>query len=547
MLMKIGPEEGKIMDLQLIYQQNASAENLCSFLSDIYDQVKIDEISIGGLNHLLIKILDPQSKIRKSLNTFKSVNNCLDEETLTDILKANNINLIDEEGLIRSYEVLICDLDILSIRQVYQGRNNKPKYLRESENPKLSELAKRIFLITGLDIGLVRLAYTTRRRLRVIGVDPSPILRKRELNQILNRIDEIRDLDKILPTTNVKLGADPEFMIFNSKTNRLLSASRFFPRDGLVGCDNIRMQNRQQRPVAELRPNPSSCPLRLSDNIKQALDSANRMAPYQNVKWVAGSQPGGAYSIGGHIHFSNIRLTANIIRALDNYLAIPIFLIEEPVSAARRRRRYGYLGDYRVKDYGGFEYRTPASWLVSQEITIAVLCLAKIIASSYYMLSKNFLNSVEAQRAFYTGNQDFLRPVFPELWADIKKTEMYMKYEEELQIIPELIFNKNTWNEKSDLRKAWKLKTTARRHLRSSSDSYSRRSSVSQVSTTRPPAATRVNTRSTSRRIGTSGSRNSTRVSTTSGRVVSNPARSNNSRPEIIITSAQVRRTHVVR
>lgn len=533
------------MELQIIYQQNASAEKLCSLLSNTYEQVKVDETYIGGLNHLLIKIPDPESEIRKSLNTFKSINNCLNEETLTDMLKANNINSIDEEGVIRSYEVLICDLDVLSIRLVYHGRNNKPKYLRESENPKLSELAKRIFLITGLDIGLVRLAYTTRRRLRVIGVDPSPILRKRELNQIVNKIDEIRDLDKILPTRNVRLGADPEFMIFNSKTNRLLSASRFFPRDGVVGCDNIRMQNLQQRPVAEIRPNPSSCPLKLSDNIKQALDSANRMAPYQNVKWLAGSQPGGSYSIGGHIHFSNSPLTANLIRALDNYLAIPVFLIEEPVPATRRRRRYGYLGDYRIKDYGGFEYRTPASWLVSQEITTAVLCLAKIIASSYYMLSKNFLNSVESQRAFYSGDQDFLRPVFPELWADIKKTEMYFDYEEELQIIPELIFNNTIWNEKADFRKAWKLKTVRKRQLRSSSDNTSQRSRVTMRSTTRPPATTR--TRSNSTRIRTSGSRSGTRVSTTSGRVLSNPARSNNSRPGRIITSAQVRRTHVVR
>ncbi|HHV15007.1 MAG TPA: hypothetical protein GXX58_00305 [Gelria sp.] len=532
------------MELQLIYQQNASAEKLWSFLDKIYDRITLDEIRINGLNHLLIKIPDSESKTRKSLNTLQAINNCLDEETLTEILKANNIYLINnEEGLIRSYEILICNLDILSIRLVYHDRKYKPKYLRESENRKLSELAKRIFLILGLDIGLIRLAYTTRRRLRVIGVEPSPILRERDLKRILNRIDEIRELDKLLPTINVKLGADPEFMIFNSKSNRLLSASRFFPRDGVVGCDNIRMASRQQRPVAEIRPNPSFCPLRLSNNIKQALDQANRMAPYQNIKWLAGSQPGGTYSIGGHIHFSNIQLTAHLIRALDNYLAIPIFLIEEPVPATRRRRRYGYLGDYRVKDYGGFEYRTPASWLVSQEITTAVLCLAKIIASSYYMLSKNFLNSVEAQKAFYSGNQDFLRPVFPELWADIKKTEMYFEYEEELKIIPELIFNNLTWNEKSDFRKAWKLKPTRRRPLRSSSDS-SQRSSISQ---TRSPTATRVSPRSGSRRIRTSNSRSQTRVSATPTRGGNNPARSNNPRQGRIITSAQVRRTHIVR
>ena len=218
------------MELQIIYQQNASAEKLCSYLSNTYERIRVDETHIGGLNHLVIKIPDPESNTRKSLNTLKAINNCLDEETLIDILKANNINFADEEGIIRSYEVLICDLDIFSTRLVYHGRNNyKPRYLRESENPKLSELAKRILLILGLDIGLVRLAYTTRRRLRVIGVDPSPILRERDLNRILNRIDEIRELDRLLPTVNVKLGADPEFMIFNYRTNRMLSPPTFFP------------------------------------------------------------------------------------------------------------------------------------------------------------------------------------------------------------------------------------------------------------------------------------------------------------------------------
>lgn len=520
------------MNVQLIYQQNESAERICSYLNKAYNRVKIDDIAVGGLNYLLIKIPDPESGIKKSINTFKAVNNCLDKETAAEMLKVNNINYIgDEEGIIRSYEVLISDLRVLSIRLVYHGRGHKPRYVKESDNSKLSELAKRIFLILGLDIAVVRLAYTARRRLRVISIEPSPVMRNRDLERFLEKIDEIYLLDKTLPTRNVKLGADPEFMIFNSKTNRLLSASQFFPRDGLVGCDNIRMPNRQQRPVAEIRPHPSSCPLKLSNNIKQALDTASRMAPYQNVKWLAGSQPGGAYSIGGHVHFSNTRLNAGLIRALDNYLAIPIFLLEEPGPAARRRRRYGFLGDYRIKDYGGFEYRTPASWLVSQEITTAVLCLAKIVASSYHVLSKNFLNSVEAQQAFYGGDQDYFRPIFHELWGDIERTEMYNEYQEQLQVLRQMIYRKTIWNEKSDFRKAWTLKTTPRRQFRSPSEGYSQRSRAGSAPP-RPPLATRVNSQSyntgASRRGGTG------------------PARGNNSRGRII-TSAQVRRTQVTR
>ncbi|MGI5913052.1 MAG: putative amidoligase domain-containing protein, partial [Syntrophomonadaceae bacterium] len=388
------------------------------------------------------KVLDPNFHGIRGINSHKAVSNCLDEQTVAEILKVNNIGYMgNEKDYIKSYEVLISDLNILSIRQVYNFRSvPKTRYLKVSQQSKLCELAKRVFLILGLDIGLIKLAYTSRSRIKVVSINPSPVLRERDLNKILDKIDEIYLLDKTLPAKDIKLGADPEFMLFNTKSNRMLSASRFFPRDGLVGCDNIRMPNRQQRPVAEIRPQPSICPLKLSSNIKKALDTANRMAPYRNVKWMAGSQPGGAYSIGGHIHFSNIKLNAGVIRALDNYVSIPLFLIEEPVSAARRRRRYGYLGDYRVKDHGGFEYRTPASWLVSQQITIAVLCLAKIVASSYHILSKNYLNSVDAQRAFYTGDQNYFRPIFLELWSDIEKTEMYKQYKEELKNYPRYDF-----------------------------------------------------------------------------------------------------------
>lgn len=531
------------MNLQIIYQQNDSAERICSHLNKTYPKIKVDDITIAGLNYFLIKIPDPESGIKKSINTFKAVNNCLDKEITSDILRAGNIGYIAEgEGAIRTYEVLISDLRILSTRLVYHGRNvSKPKYLRESDNPKLSELAKRVFLILGLDIGLVRIAYTTRRRLRVVEVDPSPIMRNKDLEQFVQKIDEIYLLDKTLPTRNVKLGADPEFMIFNSKNNRMLSASQFFPKDGTVGCDSIRMPNRQQRPVAEIRPHPSSCPLKLSNNIKLALDTASRMAPYHNVKWLAGSQPGGFYSIGGHIHFSNTRLNGSIIRALDNYVAIPVFLLEEPVPAARRRRRYGYLGDYRVKDYGGFEYRTPASWLVSQQITTAVLCLAKIVASSYHILSKNYLNSVEAQTAFYGGDQEYFRPVFPELWVDIKRTEMFIEYQEQLQVLEEMISGHKTWNEKTDFRKAWKLKTAPRRHLRSYSEASSYRSGAGVVRSSQPPMGTRYSGRTSSR----SGRTGTSRVRIGATTRVSNPARGNNSRG--VVTSAQVRRSQIER
>jgi hypothetical protein len=68
-------------------------------------------------------------------------------------------------------------------------------------------------------------------------------------------------------------------------------------------------------------------------------------------------------------------------------------MIENPRSASLRRKRYGNLADFRIKKYGGFEYRTLGSWLVSPEITRGVLCLAKITISHYLELDQNYFAS----------------------------------------------------------------------------------------------------------------------------------------------------------
>ncbi|MDD3853865.1 MAG: hypothetical protein PHD40_09480, partial [Syntrophomonadaceae bacterium] len=270
------------------------------------------------------------------------------------------------------------------------------------------------------------------------------------------------------------------------------AASQFFPRDGLVGCDNIRVPNRQQRPVAELRPKPEYSPEELTINIKLALNNAVRLAPYQNIKWIAGSQPFGGYSIGGHIHFSNIKLTGGLLRALDNYLGLVVFLIENPITAVRRRRKYGFLGDFRLKDHGGFEYRTPASWLVSQEITLAVLCLAKIVANRYALLPHNFLNTIEAQQAFYEGDQDYFRLVFSTLWSHLRQLDLYNRYYDELNVIHNMIEKGINWDEKVDVRKGWNI-TTPKKIYSDMARIEPRQSTTFSNTNRNNPSQTRVN------------------------------------------------------
>lgn len=447
------------MNLNINYFPNSMGDMLLTCLKKDFDAVG-KRLTINGDEYLKIMVSEHGAKLTRGLNHSRAIEICFNEEELGGVLAANKIpygNSIGE-NLIKHYELFIFDSRVISIK-VRSEVKAKPqtKYIRESPNSRSVEIANRVIYLLGLDFAVVHLSLTARRRFKVMKVDPSPIVREKDFNVFYKMLTNLYETGNELLSAEIKLGADPEFMMINTKSGRMVSASEFFPREGLVGCDNIRIPNRQQRPVAELRPAPNNDPLELIDNVKKALNNANRLASYRNVKWVAGSQPVGGYSIGGHIHFSNMKLNYAILRALDNFLGITVFLLEVPATAARRRKKYGFLADYRMKSHGGFEYRTPGSWLVSQKIATAVICLAKIVISRYLFLDRNYLNSAAAQTAFYAGNQDYFKPIFYDLWHHIKRTDLYDKYSDELEIIPYMIENEINWDEKNDLRKKWRL------------------------------------------------------------------------------------------
>ncbi|ABI68484.1 putative amidoligase domain-containing protein [Syntrophomonas wolfei] len=543
------------MNLSIIYQENESGEEFCRRLLKEWNEASYESLDIKGVKHLVIDIKDRNSRTRRLFNSPTAIGNCLDPDIFSSILLLNRIpcgSLEDEENKIRSYHILVSDLKILAIQIKTPGRGKeKVKYIKEIENKKVAEWARRVMHLLGLDFGLVKINLNARRKLKVMQVDPSPYLREKDLEAVLKRIREIYQLEELMFNTEVKLGADPEFMMLNSKTGKMLSASEFFPRDGVVGCDNIRIPNRQQRPVAELRPKPEFSPLDLVENIKQALNTASRMAPYRNVKWLAGSQPVGGYSIGGHIHFSNVKINAALLRALDNYLGLLVFFIEDPIPAIKRRKKYGYLGDYRLKDYGGFEYRTPASWLVSREVSAAVLCLAKIVSSRYHYLNKNFLNSPEAQAAFYEGKHSFFRKNFTEIWSDLKKTDLFPLYAQELEIFREMIENEVQWNEKADFRKAWKIyaggktvspaKKEGKSARANQGGSITTNNSISVSSNINRRARSQYNIRTTSSAVTHSSQATAER----SGSTLRTESRSQSTGR--IISPQQIRRSRVVR
>ncbi|HWP98313.1 MAG TPA: hypothetical protein VN426_15820 [Syntrophomonadaceae bacterium] len=476
------------MELRLLYENNNGGKKIFQHIKEDLGDCDFERILLNGNEYMNIRLGQETKGIVRFVNTPRAIRNSLDNDVLCPILAMNGIacgHQIDE-SLLRTYEVVFWGFTCLSVK-VWGGTRSQEnaKHMKESENPRMVDTARRALYLSGLDLGKVIVAYTARRRYKVLGIDPSPEMREKDIEALVKRMLEFTKLDERIIQSDVKMGADPEFMMLNSKNGRIVSASDHFPREGTIGCDNIRIPNRSQRPIAEIRPRPDASPFVLTANIKQALNLANQMAPYRNVRWVAGSQPGGGFSIGGHIHFSNTKLNASLLRALDNFVALPIFLIENPVTAARRRKKYGQLGDHRVKDYGGFEYRTPGSWLVSQNITLAILCLAKLVVSRYPWLPYNYLNTVEAHEAFYQGDQEYFLPIFNRLWSHLQDLDMFKDYSEQLQVLFDMVKNRTCWNEKTDFRKAWMISGGARQLTKASRESSSRagRTDTSQSGT----------------------------------------------------------------
>lgn len=373
----------------------------------------------------------------------------------------------------RRYRYYMFDMTLVRILRKEIGQKNVQEvgWSSSKEARDGAILAARALHILGLDFGLVEVGVDNKGRQFILAVEPGPRLTKRLAQAYAEPIRkrlreaELRQTMPIFQKANpaylekiVSIGADPEFMLRDGRTGRLILASRFFPKDGLVGCDARFVRGLVSGyPLAELRPEPSYSPLQLVENIKTTMNKALRLAPYSNVQWRAGSMPFAGFPIGGHVHFGGVPLSGQLIRVLDNYLAVTLLLLEEPSTARRRRKKYGYLGDFRYKEHGGFEYRTPASWLVSPQVTKAVMCLAKVLASEYQFLTQDLFLLPSAQEAFIAANREYFAPHFARIWSDLSKTSTFKLYTAELQIIETMVKEQRTWNERVDIRKTWEL------------------------------------------------------------------------------------------
>ncbi len=319
------------------------------------------------------------------------------------------------------------------------------------------EAVKALYAL-GLDYGIVSIGVLPDRHTLVLDIDPAPLLDERLSEMFagaINRYDEelSRELRREEPAM---LGSDPEFLL-RSPQGKVVSASRFLEREGRVGCDGIVLRgHRVILPLAELRPQPSAEPRELARNLRRTMRLAARRIHDESLAWLSGGMPLKGFPLGGHIHFSRCWLNVHLLRALDNYLALPLMLIEGETTRCRRPR-YGYLGDFRKQPHGGFEYRTLPSWLESPAVTRGVFALAALIAGQYWTLSSQPLLSAAVQAIYYRGDKEQARGIVRGLWDEMAALEAYSRYAQDLESLRERVLRMEPWNELADFRKAWEI------------------------------------------------------------------------------------------
>lgn len=413
------------------------------------------------------------------LNSSEALDNVSTKNVMLDLLRLNGIPTLEERApikmsTIRRYFVPIFQQDELALYrsigrkvwltdQLKAGLNDSFEEIEmdrtQREIRRVLQYALRSIYVLGLDFGGVLIGIELNGKIRVIDVTSKPKLNDKLAVRFVKSIESYVSQYRRLPSQQVVLGADPEFVLRNTENGKMVLASRFFPKKGRVGCDQVWLrsdQTRKQLPLAELRPQPARDPKQLTINLYKTMLLAEKKINLQSIEWLAGGMPMKGYPIGGHIHFSQTWLNSSFLRVLDNYLTLPVMLLENDISL-RRRPKYGFLGDFRKQFHGGFEYRVLPSWLVSPRITKAVFSLAKLIAESYPLLKQIPTIDPLVQKAFYQGDKKKILPVVKQIWTELENLPDYERYANYIDPFRDMVFNTQEWNEFQDIRQAWQI------------------------------------------------------------------------------------------
>lgn len=364
---------------------------------------------------------------------------------------------------IRRFAVTVFHLRAWDIRPLGKAGQALP-LLGEAMSPdsplykRLANTAVRALYAVGLDFGEVVISAGEEGRFTVDSITPVSEIGSAATKAIAQAMrGTLEEQEKLqeLPAERL-IGMDPEFLLFDPTHRKVVPASRYLHFHGEAGCDVLRYRGQRLFPLAELRPRPGKEPRDVVIHLLRAFREARASIEDQELIWQAGAMPQRGFPLGGHLHFSGVLLTPELLRTLDNYLALPLALLEDPRSAPRRPK-YGFLGDFRIKEYGGFEYRTLPSFLISPLVTKGVVALACLIIENADRLKARPLEKDAVWTAFYTGRKQPLREALPRLITDIQKVPDYSRYQGYIAPLLDAVQSGHVWDETADIRPAWKL------------------------------------------------------------------------------------------
>lgn len=324
---------------------------------------------------------------------------------------------------------------------------------------RLEKIAIRCLYTLGLTAGEVILSTSGERRYALEQLTPASRLVDPQWATLYKQQE--RSVSQALQAEEVQgfqlmMGMDPEFLLVDQTVGKMVPASQFLDREGEVGCDAVHVEGVTSFPVAELRPKPSMEPRGLLVELMHAMATASCLIDDRSLIWQAGGMPIPGLPLGGHLHFSGIVLTPSLLHVLDNYLALPIVLLEDE-SCLTRRPKYGFLGDFRKQPHGGFEYRTLPSFLVSPLVAKGIVYLAYLLVGSYKQLMRRPLNRESIHKAYYEGNRQIIQDCLQPLFQDMISLTDYPKYAKYIDPLLEHMMRGNTWDESRDIRPLWNV------------------------------------------------------------------------------------------
>jgi hypothetical protein len=194
------------------------------------------------------------------------------------------------------------------------------------------------------------------------------------------------------PTT---VGADPEFLLFESNSDKVVRANNILAHETAVGSDGA---------MAELRPKPAIEVEDFISNIRTLLKDNKNTQKIESYRWLAhcyhkdGERD---YPVGGHIHVGNPDKVTRMgmenrkvffrtmNKILDELLGVPMIRLDGTDKGNARRTKcamgkYGYFGEWREAG-GRLEYRTLSGmWLAHPEISACVIGTAKAITDEIF-------------------------------------------------------------------------------------------------------------------------------------------------------------------